>query len=103
MPTTLAEWLAYLEALHPSTIDMGLERIARVRDRMGLAPDFPVITVAGTNGKGSVCAFLATVFHAAGYRAGVYTSPHLLRYNERVRVDLDQADDVSLLSRLCCR
>lgn len=96
MPTTLAEWLAYLEALHPSTIDMGLERIASVRDRMGLAPAFPVITVAGTNGKGSVCAFLATVFHAAGYRAGVYTSPHLLRYNERVRVDLDQADDEAL-------
>lgn len=96
MPTTLAEWLSYLEALHPSSIEMGLERIAAVRDRMGIKPDFPIITVAGTNGKGSVCAFLATIFHAAGYRAGVYTSPHLLRYNERVRVDLDQASDESL-------
>lgn len=96
MPTTLAEWLSYLEALHPSSIEMGLERIATVRDRMCLEPSFPVITVAGTNGKGSVCAFLATIFHAAGYRAGVYTSPHLLRYNERVRVDLDQASDEAL-------
>lgn len=96
MPTTLAEWLSYLEALHPSSIEMGLERIATVRDRMSLEPSFPVITVAGTNGKGSVCAFLSTIFHAAGYRAGVYTSPHLLRYNERVRVDLDQASDEAL-------
>lgn len=96
MPANLAEWLAHLEALHPSTIDMGLERIAVVRDRLGLQPQFPIITVAGTNGKGSVCAFLATILHAAGYRAGLYTSPHLLRYNERVRVDLEQADDVAL-------
>lgn len=96
MPANLAEWLAHLESLHPSTIDMGLVRIAEVRDRLGLRPAFPIITVAGTNGKGSVCAFLATILHAAGYRAGLYTSPHLLRYNERVRIDLDQADDAAL-------
>ena len=96
MPNNLADWLSYLERLHPSSIDMGLQRIAVVRERLGLAPNFPIITVAGTNGKGSVCAFLATILHAAGYRTGLYTSPHLLHYNERVSVDLQQADDQSL-------
>ncbi len=96
MPNTLAQWLARIEGLHPSAIDLGLERVARVRDRMGLAPTFPIITVAGTNGKGSTCAMLEAVLAAAGYTVGCYTSPHLLRYNERVRVNRCEAQDPAL-------
>ncbi len=96
MLKSLADWLSYLERLHPSSIDMGLERVARVRDALGQHPAFPIITVTGTNGKGSVCAFLEAALIAAGYRVGCYTSPHLLRYNERVRVNGREADDVLL-------
>jgi dihydrofolate synthase/folylpolyglutamate synthase len=95
-PKTLAEWLAHTERLHAQTIDMGLARAARVRDAMGLNPSFPIITVAGTNGKGSTCALLAACLGAAGYRVGVYTSPHLVRYNERVRLGDSLASDEAL-------
>lgn len=91
---SLADWLAHLEQAHPSTIELGLERVARVRDAMGLHPAFPVIIVGGTNGKGSTCAYLAAMLRAQGYKTGLYTSPHLLRYNERVRIDgIDAADE----------
>ena len=93
---TLAEWLSYLETLHPKTIALGLDRVAEVRQRLKLAPDFPVIVVGGTNGKGSVCAMLEAMLHAAGYRVGCYTSPHLLKYNERVRINKQQASDSEL-------
>jgi dihydrofolate synthase / folylpolyglutamate synthase len=96
-PQSLADWLAYLESIHPSVIDMGLERVSAVRDRIGLAPDFPIITVGGTNGKGSVCAMLEAILSSAGYRVGLYASPHLLRYNERVRVARREVDDAALL------
>ncbi|MCR4305101.1 MAG: bifunctional tetrahydrofolate synthase/dihydrofolate synthase [Gallionella sp.] len=96
MPTTLAGWLTYLESLHPKTIALGLERVAQVKQRLNLQPDFPVITVGGTNGKGSVCAMLESILHAAGYRVGCYTSPHLLNYNERVRIGKQQASDAEL-------
>jgi len=96
MPDTLAGWLSYLETLHPKTIALGLERVAQVKQRLNLQPGFPVITVGGTNGKGSVCAMLESVLNAAGYRVGCYTSPHLLRYNERVRVANKQASDTEL-------
>ena len=86
-PTTLSEWLDHAERLHARPIDMGLDRVARVRDKLGLALTAPVITVGGTNGKGSTCAMLESMLQAAGYRVGLYTSPHLLAYNERVRVD----------------
>ncbi|RJP64036.1 MAG: bifunctional tetrahydrofolate synthase/dihydrofolate synthase [Comamonadaceae bacterium] len=85
-PTTLADWLAHAERLHPVTIDMGLERVQRVAQRMGLALDCPVITVAGTNGKGSTCAMLEAVYTQSGYRTGVYTSPHLVHFEERCRI-----------------
>lgn len=94
---TLAGWLAHLESLHPNAIDMGLTRVAQVRDSMGLFPSFPVITVGGTNGKGSVCAMLSAILKAAGYRVGTYTSPHLLHYNERVMIDLQPVSDETLL------
>jgi len=96
MPTTLADWLTYLESLHPKTIALGLERVAQVKQRLNLQPAFPVIIVGGTNGKGSVCAMLESILHAAGYRVGCYTSPHLLDYNERVRVSKHQANDAEL-------
>lgn len=96
-PQTLAGWLSYLERLHPSAIDLGLDRVAAVRGRLGLAPGFPVIAVAGTNGKGSVCAMLESVLSCAGYRTGLYSSPHLLRYNERVRIARSQATDAELV------
>ncbi len=95
-PNTLAGWLGYLEQLHPKTIDLGLERVAEVKRRLGLELACPVITVAGTNGKGSTCAMLEAILLAAGYRVGVYTSPHLLRYNERVRIDGAEASDQAL-------
>ena len=93
----LADWLAHLEALHPSAIDMGLARVAQVRDAMGLRPAFPVITVGGTNGKGSTCAMLSAAYKAAGFKVGTYTSPHLLHYNERVAVDLQPAPDAAIV------
>src|ERR1035437_5109201 len=85
-PKTLSEWLAHCERLHPKSIDMGLERVRAVADRMNLKLDCPVITVAGTNGKGSTCAMLDAILSQAGYRTGVYTSPHLVHFEERLRL-----------------
>ena len=96
MPNTLADWLTYLESLHPKTIALGLERVAQVKQRLNLQPDFPVIVVGGTNGKGSVCAILESILHAAGYKVGCYTSPHLLDYNERVRIAKQPVNDAEL-------
>ena len=87
--TTLDDWLAYIERLHPKTIDMGLDRVKAVALRMGLAFHCPVITVAGTNGKGSTCAMLEAILMEAGYRTGVYTSPHLVHFEERCRIGGD--------------
>ncbi|HWR76348.1 MAG TPA: bifunctional tetrahydrofolate synthase/dihydrofolate synthase [Thiobacillus sp.] len=95
---SLADWLARLEQLHPSTIELGLDRVRRVKDALGLAPAFPLIIVGGTNGKGSTCAYLEAILSAAGYTTGLYTSPHLLRYNERVRIDGAEASDASLVA-----
>ena len=88
---TLPEWLAHCERLHPLTIDMGLERVRTVADRMGLTMPCPVITVAGTNGKGSTVAMLESILRAAGYRTGVYTSPHLVHFEERMRINGEAA------------
>ncbi|HKX94749.1 MAG TPA: bifunctional tetrahydrofolate synthase/dihydrofolate synthase [Methylibium sp.] len=96
LPATLADWLAHCERLHPKTIDLTLDRVRRVRERLGLTFDCPVFTVAGTNGKGSTCAMLESILHQAGYRTGVYTSPHLVRFEERCRID-GEAIDGSLL------
>lgn len=85
-PTGLPGWLASLELRHAKAIDLGLERVGRVWQRLGVRPAFPIVTVAGTNGKGSVCAYLEAMLIEAGYRVGRYTSPHILRFNERIRV-----------------
>ena len=90
---TLSDWLIFLESLHPKTIEMGLERVNRIRTELGLIPSFPIITVGGTNGKGSTCAMLEAILNRAGYRVGCYTSPHLWRYNERVRINRQEASD----------
>jgi dihydrofolate synthase/folylpolyglutamate synthase len=96
----LDAWLARLEARHPKAIDLGLERVAQVRDRLGLRLRCPIFTVGGTNGKGSTCAYLHRILAISGYRAGLYTSPHLLRFSERVRIDAAEADEASLVDAL---
>jgi dihydrofolate synthase/folylpolyglutamate synthase len=84
---TLDDWLAHCEHLHPKTIDMTLARTLAVRDVLGLRFEMPVITVAGTNGKGSTCAMLESIALAAGYRVGLYIKPHLVHFEERCRVN----------------
>jgi dihydrofolate synthase / folylpolyglutamate synthase len=94
---TLQDWLQWLEQLHPSTIDLGLERVRKVRDRMDL--DFgstQIVIVGGTNGKGSTVAMLGNILMAAGHTVASYTSPHLLTYNERVSLNGQPADDAAL-------
>ena len=101
MSRTLDDWLAYVSAQHPATIALGLDRVREVAERMALLRVTPAqagaqsitITVGGTNGKGSTCAFLERILLEAGYRVGLYTSPHLLRYNERVRLKGEEASD----------
>ena len=96
----LAAWLERLEKRNREAIVLGLERVQETRQRLRLDPDFPVLTVGGTNGKGSTSAYLEAVLLAAGYRVGCYTSPHLLRYNERVRIAGVEASDTDLCAAL---
>ena len=93
---TLEGWLAHCERLHPQHIDMGLERVREVARRLALHFDCPVITVAGTNGKGSTCAMLEAIALQSGWRTGVYTSPHLVHFEERCRIhgDIVNASDL---------
>ncbi len=84
---TLTEWLAGIEHLHPKNIEMGLERVRVVKERLGIHFDCPVITVGGTNGKGSTCAMMQTIWQKMGYRVGLYTSPHIHHFEERLKID----------------
>ena len=97
-PTTLEAWLAHCERLHPTAIDMGLERVRAVAQRMNIRFDCPVITVAGTNGKGSTCAMLECILGQAGYRTGVFTSPHLVHFEERLRLLGQSVDATNLVA-----
>ncbi|WP_293776866.1 bifunctional tetrahydrofolate synthase/dihydrofolate synthase [uncultured Oxalicibacterium sp.] len=97
LPVTLDAWLARLEAMHPKAIDMGLERVQQVREAMQLQFACPVIIVGGTNGKGSTCAMLESILLRAGYHVGLYTSPHLLVFNERMRIDGKSVTDAQLI------
>jgi dihydrofolate synthase/folylpolyglutamate synthase len=96
MPLSLNDWLTCLESLHPKTIELGLDRVSEVAQRLGVHFDCPVITVGGTNGKGSTCAMLESILLQGGYRVGLYTSPHLLRFNERARINGELASDEAL-------
>jgi dihydrofolate synthase/folylpolyglutamate synthase len=98
MSRTLAEWLSYQEGVNPRSIELGLDRVREVWRRMGApAPARWTVTVGGTNGKGSTVAMLEAMLRAAGRRVGCYTSPHLLHYNERIRIDGRDADDQALV------
>jgi dihydrofolate synthase/folylpolyglutamate synthase len=99
---TLSDWLLHCERLHPQTIELGLERVRAVAQRLQLAGSLgcPVVTVAGTNGKGSTCAMLEAIYQAAGYRTGVYTSPHLVRFEERCRIQGAAVDSSDLIAAL---
>ena len=96
---SLSQWLEHLASLHPqgqAGIELGLERVQNTAQALGQRPFCPIITVGGTNGKGSTCAYLESIFRAAGYRTGCYTSPHLLHYNERVRIDGQAVSDSAM-------
>ncbi len=95
---TLSDWLAHCEQLHPTNIDMGLERVRTVADRMQIRFDCPVITVAGTNGKGSTCAMLESILLQSSYRVGVYTSPHLVNFEERLRLRGEPVSAIELVA-----
>jgi dihydrofolate synthase/folylpolyglutamate synthase len=95
---TLAQWLQHSEGLHPQTMDLSLERVQEVREAMGLQFSVPVITVAGTNGKGSTCSMIESIARAAGYRVGLYIKPHLVHFEERCRVNGEPVSADSLCS-----
>ena len=96
--SSLEEWLSYCETLHPRAIDMGLTRVRKVAQTLNLHFDCPVITVAGTNGKGSTCAMLEAILQQAGYRTGVFTSPHLVHFEERCRVHGESVSAAMLIA-----
>lgn len=98
MSKTLADWLCRINSTHHKEIDLGLDRLLRVLNDMSLYPQCPVITVGGTNGKGSTCAMLESIYSAAGYRVGLFSSPHLIRFNERIRVNDEEVRDQVIVS-----
>lgn len=97
LPTSLLEWLSVLETRHSKEIDMGLERVLRVKQNLDIAYDCPVIMVAGTNGKGSTCAMLESILLQAGYKVGLYSKPHFLDFNERARILGVSVDDATFI------
>lgn len=97
-PLKLAEWLSILETRHSKEIDMGLERVSKVKHALGLQFSCPVIMVAGTNGKGSTCAMLESILMQAGYRVGLYSKPHFLDFNERARINGVPLDDAAFVA-----
>jgi dihydrofolate synthase/folylpolyglutamate synthase len=96
---SLQAWLHYLESLHPKSIDLGLERVRAVAKRLDLNIPAVKFVVGGTNGKGSTCAMLESILMAAGYRVGLYTSPHLVKFNERARIQGEMVSDHDLVSQ----
>ena len=94
---TLDAWLHHIEGLHAQTIDLGLDRMETMLKRLDIRFKCPVFTVGGTNGKGSTCAFIESALLAGGYSVGVHTSPHLIHFNERVRINGEDAKDEELI------
>ncbi len=94
---SLAQWVERINAMHPQNIALGLDRISKVKERLAVSFNCPVVVVGGTNGKGSTCMMLETLWRAAGYRVGQYTSPHIHRFNERIRIDGQMVDDGALV------
>jgi len=98
---SLAQWLEWLETIHPTSIDMGLERVAKVADKLALRPArAPLILVGGTNGKGSTVAMLSAIYTRAGYKVGAYTSPHIVDFCERIKINGQMADEQSVVDAL---
>ncbi len=97
MNASLADWLVKIDATHFQEIDLGLDRVSRVLQRLDCAHDFNIITVGGTNGKGSTCAMLESIYSASRYKVGLFSSPHLLRFNERIRVDKQEVRDAEII------
>ncbi|WP_246766846.1 bifunctional folylpolyglutamate synthase/dihydrofolate synthase, partial [Bordetella pertussis] len=95
----LPAWLQYLESIHAKAIDLGLDRVRQVAGRLDLSLDGVNFVVGGTNGKGSTCAMLESILLAAGYRVGLYTSPHLIDFNERARINGEIASDAALVQQ----
>lgn len=94
---TLTDWLSYLEKAHPTEIELGLQRVASVKERLGIKFACPIIIVGGTNGKGSTCAMLESILMQGGYKVGLYTSPHLIQFNERARINGISVSDDDLI------
>lgn len=97
-PASLSQWLAFLEQLHPKNIELGLDRVQVVAERLALSSKAVKYVIAGTNGKGSTCAMLEAMLSASGYRVGMYTSPHLINFNERARINGEQVTDEQLIT-----
>lgn len=95
-PNSLDEWLVYLDHIHSKPIELGLSRVNQIKNKLGLDPTFPLIIVGGTNGKGSVCSMLEAILVCAGFNVGCYTSPHLLEFNERIRINQQGMNDNAL-------
>ena len=89
----LTDWLGYIESIHPSTIDLTLERTRIVIERLNLDVSFPILTIGGTNGKGSTCSILESIYKEAGYKVACYTSPHFLHFNERIKIQAVAVSD----------
>ena len=97
---SLASWLLYIEEIHFNQIDLGLERVLQVKEKAGINPDFPIILVGGTNGKGSTCAFIESILNESNLKVGCYTSPHFINFNERIRINKKEANDNKIVDAL---
>ena len=97
---SLASWLSYIEEIHFNQIDLGLERVLQVKEKAGINPDFPIILVGGTNGKGSTCAFIESILNESNLKVGCYTSPHFINFNERIRINKNEASDNKIVNAL---
>ena len=97
---SLTSWLSYIEEIHFNQIDLGLERVLQVKEKAGINPDFPIILVGGTNGKGSTCAFIESILNESNLKVGCYTSPHFINFNERIRINKNEASDNKIVDAL---